>query len=183
MDSGQRIHRSREEDQAVSARPFAMIVLFAATAAAVVSWDPLMSVMVAACAASILAGFVEKRVLPTLFAGCLLYPALAVALTRVFPATWSCLASGLFVIVICERMTFEYEVSTVLESPAGVDTEARALASEISRAHTKKMSLYVALAALVIAGSAAASAFTVYASELIAAAMLLMFVVLVYATR
>lgn len=167
----------------MSARPFAIILLLAAAAAAVASWNLLVSVMAAASTASLLGGIAWKRVMPTLLAGLLLYPALAVALTRVLPAAWSCLASGLFLIVVCERMTFEYDVSAVLESPTGVDAEARSLVSHVSRAHTKKMSTYVALAALVIAGSAAASAFTVYASELIVAAMLLMLVVFVYATR
>lgn len=167
----------------MSARPFAIILLLAAAAAAAVSWNPLASVMVAACAASLLVGFVRKKVLPTLLAGLLLYPPLALALTRVLPATWSYLATGLFVIVICERATFEYEVSTVLGSPTGIDAEARSLASEVSKAHARKMYLYVALAALVIAGSAVASAFTVYAPELVAAAMLLMVAVFVYATR
>jgi hypothetical protein len=121
--------------------------------------------------------------MPTLLAGLFLYPPLAVALTRVLPAAWSFLASGLFVIVVCERMTFEYEVSAVLESPTGVDAEVRSRVSEVSRAHARKISMYVGLAALVIAGSAAASAFTVYAPELIVAAMLLILVILVYATR
>ena len=167
----------------MSARPFAIILLLAAAAAAVASWNTLVSVLAAASTASLLAGTARKRVMPTLLAGLLLYPALAVALTRVLPAAWSCFASGLFLIVVCERMTFEYEVSAVLECPTGVDAEARSLVSAVSRAHTKRMSIYVALAALVVAGSAAASAFTVYASELIVAAMLLMLVVLVYATR
>ncbi len=167
----------------MSARPYAIVLLLAAAAAAVVSWNPLASVLVTGCAALLVAGFVWKRVLPTLLSGLLVYPALAVALTRILPATWSYLASGLFVIVICERMTFEYEVSAVLGSPTGIDAGARSLVSEVSRAHTRKLALYVALAALVIAGSILVSAFTVYASELIAAAMLLMLVIYFYATR
>jgi len=167
----------------MSAKPFAMIMLLAAAAAAAVSWNPLASLLVAACLGSLLAGFVWKKVLPTLLSGCLLYPALAMALTRLLPATWSYLASGLFIIVICEMVTFEYAMSSVVGAPTGIDAEAKSSASEVSRAHTKKISLYVALAALVIAGSAVASGFTVYASELIAAAMLLMLVILVYATR
>lgn len=167
----------------MSARPYTIILLIAAAASAVASWDLLASVLAAACAASLVAGFVWKRVLPTLLAGLLLYPPLAVALTRVLPAAWSYLASGLFVIVVCERMTFEYDVSKALESPTGIDAEARSRVSEVSRAHTRKMFLYVALAALVIAGSAATSAYTLYAPELIAAGMLLMLAVLFYATR
>lgn len=167
----------------MSTKPYAMILLLAAGAAAVASWGILASLLAASCAASLMAGLTWKRVMPTLLAGCLLYPVLAVALARVLPPAWSVFASGLFVIVVCERLTFEYELSVVLESPTGIDEEARSRASEISRAHARRMSLYIVLAVLVIAGSAAASAFTVYASELIAAAMLLMLTVLVYATR
>jgi hypothetical protein len=167
----------------MSARPFAIILLLAAAVAAVVSWNPLASLLVAAGAAFLVAGFAWKRVMPTLLSGLLLYPALAMALTRVLPATWSYLASGLFVIVICERTTFEYEVSTVLGSPTGIDVEARSLAFEVSKAHARKVYLYVALATLVIAASAVASTFTVYAPELIAAAMLLMVAIFVYGTR
>lgn len=167
----------------MSARPLAVVLILIATAAAVAAWNPVASLMVGACAISLLAGLAWKRVLPTLLAGCLLYPVLAVALTRVLAPTWSFLASGLFVIVVCERMTFEYELSIVLESPTGIDAEARSRGLEVSRAHMRKTFLYVALAALVIAGSWVASAFTVYASELIVTTMLLMLVVLVYATR
>lgn len=167
----------------MSARPFALILILTAAAAAVVSWNPLASIMVAACLAFFLVGYVQKRPLPTLFAGLLLYPPLAWALTTAFPATWSYLASGLFAIVICEKMTFEYEVSTVLGSLTGIDSETRSLATEVSKEHTKKVSLYVALVALVIAGSAATSAFTSYASVLTASAMLLMLSILIYATR
>jgi hypothetical protein len=167
----------------MSARPFAIILLLAAAAAAIVSWNPVVSVLAEACAASLLVGFVWRRVLPTLLAGLLLYQGLAVALTTFLPATWSYLTSGLFVIVTCERMTFEYEMSEVLGSPTGIDAEARSLVSKVSRMHSRKMARYVALAALVIAGSAVASAFTVHASELIVAAMLLFLAILFYATR
>ncbi|MGP8124388.1 MAG: hypothetical protein ACLQEQ_00750 [Nitrososphaerales archaeon] len=167
----------------MSERPYAIVLLLVAAAAAVVSWNPLTSVLVAGCAALLVVGFVWKRILPTLLAGLMAYPALAFALTSILPAAWSYLASGLFAIVVCERLTFEYEVSAVLGSRTGIDAEARSLVSEVSRAHTRKMAVYVALAGLVIAASILASAFTVYASELIAAAMLLMLAIYFYATR
>jgi hypothetical protein len=167
----------------MSARPLAIILLLAAAAAAVVSWNPLVSLLVAAGAASLLLGFVWKRALPTLIAGLLLYPPLALALIKALPASWSYLASGLFVIVVCERMTFEYDLSSALGSPTGIDAEARSLASEVSRAHARRVYQYSFLAGLVIAGSVVASGFTVYAPELIAAAILLMVAILVYATR
>ena len=168
----------------MSPRPYAIVLLFAAATAAVVSWNSLASTLVAACTACLLVGFVWRRILPTLLAGVLLYPALALAMkTAALSAAWSCLASGLFVIVVCERMTFEYDASEVLGSSTGVDAEARSLVSEVSRAHARKLVLYVTLASLVIAGSALVSTFTVYASVLVAAAMLLMLAVLAYATR
>ena len=53
----------------MSAKPFAMILLLAAAAAAtVVSWSKLASVMVVACAVSLLVGFMWKKPLPTLLA-------------------------------------------------------------------------------------------------------------------
>jgi hypothetical protein len=167
----------------MSARPFALVLILASAATAVVSWNPLASTMVAACLVFFLVGYMWKRPLPTLLAGLLLYPPLAWALTTTIPATWSYLASGLFSIIICERMTFEYEVSAVLGSPTGIDAETKSLASELSKEHTKKVFLYVALAALVIAGSVATSAFTSYATVLTTAVMLLMLAILVYAKR
>lgn len=167
----------------MSARPYALILLLAAAASSVVSWNFLTSALAGACAASLLAGLAWKKAMPTLLAGCLVYPVLGVTLARVLPVAWSFLASGLFLIVVCERITFEYEVSEVLESPTGVDAEARSRASEVSKSHARKMAQFVALAALVMAGSAIVSAFSIYASVLVAAAILLVLVVLVYATR
>ena len=167
----------------MSARPFAIALLLSAAASAVVLWDALAAVLAAGCAVSLLVGLTWRRTMPTIFAGCLLYAPLAVALTSILPGTWGYLASGLFIIVISERMTFEYDVSAVLESPTGVDARVRSLVSDVSRAHARKLLTYAALATIVIAASAFASYFTVYASELVAASVLLMLVVLVYKGR
>ena len=183
MDRSPGIHSSNEEDQALSVKSFSIIVLLAALATAVVSWNPLVSFEVSACAASLVVGFVWRRVLPTLLAGLLLYPALAIALARVFPVALSFLASGLFVIVACEKLTFEYDVSAVLGSQTGIDTETRSLASEVSKAHTKKILVYVALAAIIMVSSAVVSDLTVYAPELTAAAILLFLTIYIYVTR
>jgi hypothetical protein len=167
----------------MSAKPLEMVLLVAAAAAVAVLRDSLVATLVGVGVALLLVGFVWRRVLPTLLAGLLLYPAFALALADVVPLAWSCLGSGLLVIVLCERITFEYEMSGALEAPTGVDSEASALASGLSKAHARRLSAYAALAALVIVGAAVASAFTLYASELIAAAMLLMVLVLYYSTR
>lgn len=167
----------------MSGRPLAVLLLCTAASAAVVLWNPLATVMVSACIAALLVGFRWKRVMPTLLAGWLLYLPLAVALTEFFPASWSYLASGLFVIVVSESLIFQYEASVVLESPTGVDAEARILLSDLSRAHGRKVSEYAALAVTVMVASFVISGLTHYASELIAATMLLMLIIVIYATR
>ena len=167
----------------MSARPYAITLLFAAAASAVVSWNSLSSMAVAMCAVCLVGGFVWRRIWPTLLSGLLLYPALAVALNTILPTTLGYLASALFVIVVCERLTFEYDVTAVLGSLTGIDAEARTLVSEISRKHAKRLLIFAAFATVVIAGSAVAASITVYASELIAAGLLLFIVVFVYATR
>ena len=167
----------------MSHRPYAAILLIAAAASAVAAWNPLATVIVGGSTAALLVGLQWKRVVPTLAAGWLLYLPMAVALTRFFPASWSYLASGLFAVVIPEQLVFEYDVSAVVGSPTGVDAEARSYISRLSAAHTKKMSVYAALALGVMAVASLASGLTYYASELIAAAILLILVVMVYATR
>jgi hypothetical protein len=167
----------------MSGRALAVLLLCTGALAAVIIWNPLATFMVGACTVALLVGFRWKRGLPTLAGGWLLYPPLAVALTKFIPAFWSYLASGLFIIVVSERLIFEYEVSLVLESPVGVDAEARSLVSELSKAHAKKMSAYVALAVAVMAASAAVSDTTHYASELIAATLFLIIIIAIYVTR
>jgi len=167
----------------MSARHYAIVLLFSSAASAVVEWNSFAAVMAAACAAFILVGIAWKRVTPTLLAGCSLYAPFALALAKVLPITLSYLFSGIFVIALCERLTFEYDVSTVIGVSTGIDTRSRLLVAELSRAHAKKIVYFLGLGAVVIVGSTVASYFTVYASELTASAVLLMFAILVYAKR
>ena len=167
----------------MSARPFAIALLLTAAATSVITLSFELTLLAALGTVFLLLGFTWKRTVPTLLAGCLLYVPLAVVLALMLPLTWSYFVSGLILIVICERITFEYDTGEVLGSPTGIDAGARSLVQEVSRAHARKISQYVALATLVILGSAAASYFTVYASELTSAAVLLMLVIIVYSTR
>jgi hypothetical protein len=167
----------------MSYRPYAAILLTAAAASAVVAWNPLATVIIGGSTAALLVGLQWKRVVPTLAAGWLLYLPMAVTLTRFFPASWSYLAAGLFAVVVPEKLVFEYEVSAVLGSPTGVDAEARSRISKLSTAHTREMSVYAALALGVMAIASLASGLTSYASELITAAMLLILIIMIYATR
>jgi len=167
----------------MSDKPPAALLLFAAAAAAVVLWTASATIVVGACVVVLFIGFRWKRVVLTMLSGWFLYVPLASALAKVLPAAWSYLASGLFVIVVSERLVFEYETSAVLVSRTGVDGEARSLISEVSRAHRRRLSVYVALSAGVMAASLVVAGLTSYASELIAATILLMLVTMVYATR
>lgn len=167
----------------MSYRPYAAVLLIAAAASAVVAWNPLATIIVGGSTAALLVGLQWKRVVPTLAAGWLLYLPMAVALTRFFPASWSYLASGLFAVVIPEKLVFEYEVSAVLGSPTGVDSETRSYISKLSAAHMREMSVYAVLVLGVMAVASLASGLTYYASELITAAVLLILVIVIYATR
>ena len=167
----------------MSYRPYAVILLVAAAASAVVAWNPLATVIVGGSTVALLAGLQWKRVVLTLAAGWLLYLPMAVALSQFFPASWSYLASGLFAVVVPEKLVFEYDVSAVLGSPSGVDAEARSYISRLSMAHTREMSVYAALALSVMAIASLASGLTSYASELITTATLLILIIMIYATR
>jgi hypothetical protein len=167
----------------MSYRPYAALLLVAAAASAVVAWNPLATLVVGGSTLALLVGLQWKRVGPTLGAGWLLYLPMAVTLTRVMPPSWSYLAAGLFAVVVPERLTFEYEVSEVLRSPTGVDSEVRSRISRLSKAHWMETVKYAALALAVMAIASVASYLTSYASELITAAVLLVFLIVIYATR
>ena len=167
----------------MSARPYALLLLLSGAVSAAVLWYPLATGLVGAAAALLLAGFHWRRAMPTLVAGFLLYAPLALALAEALPALWSYILSALYVIVVCERMTFEYELSEVLRSPTGIDVDSESKVAKASREHAKGLAYFVSLSGLVMAGAAAASYLTVLAPEFIAAGILLMLVLVVYSRR
>jgi hypothetical protein len=149
----------------------------------VLLWNLLVIAFVGICMAALLIGYRWRRTYLTATGGWLLYLPLAGALSAYLPALLCYLGSGLFVIVVSEGLVFEYEVSEVLEAPAGVDSEAALLASDVRCAHNRKLLAYCSLAAALMAASYAASGVTYYSSYLMAAAMLLVLVIAMYATR
>jgi len=167
----------------MSFRPYAAILLVASAASAVVAWNVLATLVIGASTAALLVGLRWRRVGPTLAAGWLLYLPMAVALARFFPAAWSYLAAGLFAVVVPERMAFEYDVSEALESPTGVDAEAKSSAVRLSKAHGRAVSIYASLALGVMVVSSLVAGLASYASVLITATVLLILAVLIYATR
>jgi hypothetical protein len=167
----------------MSGTRLAVLLLCTGASVAAILWNPLATVMVSLSTVALLVGFRWKRGLPTWLAGWLLYLPLAVALTTILPVSWSYLLSGLFVIVSSERLVFEYEASVVLESRTGVDAEAKSLVSELSRAHGKRIFAYIGVAAVVMITSSAISGMTYYASELIAATLFVVLIIVLYVTR
>lgn len=167
----------------MSYRPYAALLLLAAAASAVAVWNTLATIVIGMSTVALLVGLQWKRVAPTLLAAWLLYLPMAVALTRFFPASWSYLASGLFAVVVPEKLVFEYEALAVLGCPTGVDAEAKSLVSKLSRTHGRKMLVYAALAVSVMAVSSVVSRMTSYASELITATILLILTIMIFATR
>ena len=167
----------------MSFRPYAAILLVAAAVSAVTVWNAFATIIIGGSVAALLVGLQWKRTATTVAAGWLLYLPVAVALTRILPFSWSYLAAGLFVVIVPERLVFEYDVSAVLGAPTGVDAEVKSNASKVSRSHWMAMSMYATLALAVMAIASLATGLTSYASELIAAAVLLIFVIVVYARR
>jgi len=167
----------------MSYRPYAVILLAAAAGSAVAVWNPLATIIIGGSIAALLVGLQWRRVVPTLAAGWLLYLPMAVALIRILPVSLSYLAAGLFAVVVPERLVFEYDVSAVLGSRVGVDVEAKSHVSRLSKAHWRSLSIYTSLALIVMTVAAIASNLTSYASELITAAILLVIIIAIYATR
>jgi len=77
--------------------------------------------------------------------GWFLYLPLAGILSALFGPFWSFLASGTIVVVVTERLSFQNQLSFVLENPVVIDTEVKRLAEELSRAHAKRLTQAVAL--------------------------------------
>jgi hypothetical protein len=167
----------------VNSKLLAIFNLCLAASVAVVLRTPFATIIVGLSVVVLLIGFHWRKELLTVLAGWLLYLPLAAVLARALPPSWSYLLSGLLVMVVSESLAFQREASATLESSAGVDSEALLLTSNLSRTHTRKMAAYVALTATVMVVSAAASTLTAYASELVAATILLMLAVTVYANR
>lgn len=109
-------------------------------------------------------------------AGILLYQPLAVVLTFLIPGLWSYVASALILVVLSERLSFEYQLSSVLDSPAGTDEESRVLAERLSKSHARVLIAYAIVAAGVSSLSPLASGVVFYSSVLAVASILLMLV-------
>jgi len=139
--------------------------------------------LVALSLVALTAGYRKKLTFSTAAAGMFLYYPLAVALGHLVPGAWSYLASAMTLILLSERLSFEYYLSSAFETPRGVDEESRLLSVKLSRSHGVNLILYACLAFAVASASVLASIFVTNPILLAAASVLLVFSLWTYARR
>jgi hypothetical protein len=122
----------------------------------------------------------KGSVLPYL-SSLLLYVPLAVTLSLAIGPVEGCIASASALALVSERMSFENDLSKVLEVPTGLDSEVSQLAARISSAHLQKLGIYGILILVVAGISLPLAGLTFYAPVLVSAAAFLMVVVYSYA--
>lgn len=139
--------------------------------------------LVALSLIAILVGFWRKAAPSAAVAGVFLYYPLAVAFGHFMPAAWNYIASATLVIILSERLSFEYSVSSILDTPLGVDEESRSQAASLSKAHGLRLLWFAGAALGVAALSLFASAFTPFFPLLTTASVALVLVLWVYTHR
>lgn len=140
-------------------------------------------VLVALSLVALFVGYVKRSGRTTVGAGLCLYYPLSLALSRIVSGAWSYLASATVLIVITEGLAFQYQLSSVLDSPRGVDEESRLLASALSKSHTSSLVWFTLLSSVVSSFSLVASKAPQFAPLIAAAAIALMVVTRLYARR
>jgi|GEM_PF-6437599 len=139
--------------------------------------------LVALSLVALLAGYRKRLTFSTAAAGLFLYYPLAVAFGRLVPGALGYVASATALILLSERLSFEYYLSSALETPRGVDEESRLVAVRLSRSHGVKLVWYACMAFAVSAASVLASTFVPNLPLLAAAFVLLVFVLWAYTRR
>ena len=132
---------------------------------------------------SLILGYGESIGASSAVMGVLLYQPLAVAIERFVPELWSYLVSSIILIVLSERLSFEYQMASVLETPTGVDEYSRSFAEGLSRSHGRGLFYYALLAGGVSSLALLTSFPILYPSILAIASMLLMFILWIYTRR
>ncbi|MGP8124693.1 MAG: hypothetical protein ACLQEQ_02345 [Nitrososphaerales archaeon] len=139
--------------------------------------------LVALSLVALLAGYSKKLTFSTAAAGLFLYYPLAVAFGHLVPGAWGYLASATSLILLSERLSFEYYLSSALETTRGVDEESSLVAVRLSRSHSVRLVWYALLAFTVSAASLLASTFLTNVPVLAAASVLLVFALWAYTRR
>lgn len=167
----------------VELRVLAVAYLGAAAASAIALASVAGLALVAVSLVSLIVGYLRKAPISTAVAGLALYYPLAVVLGHVIPMEWNYVASATLLILLSEKLSFEYRLSTSMQVPLGVDEESRMLAARLSSAHSVKLLWFASAAVAVSAASILASVFSPYIPVLITACVLLVLALWVYTHR
>jgi len=160
-------------------------VLLYVTAGAVAVLDPNTVGLALATASVVLltVGYRLKRDFVSIVSGWFLYLPLAAVLFFVFGPFWSYLASGVYIAAITERLSFENQLSVVLEAPEGVDAEAKRLAADLSSHHLRRLATVLSFVAAIGILSAAVSTILSAVTILILASVMVLIALGMYAVR
>jgi hypothetical protein len=150
---------------------------------AVLSGSRVSLYLVLGSAAALTAAYATRGVLLTFLAGWLMYYPVGLVLSAYVGVVGGFLASGFIVVLLAERLSFDAEISGVLESPSGVDAEVKTRALELSHEHSRQLLMLSGAFAAVAAVSIPVAKVTPYAGVLVASAVLLMFLLRSYARR
>lgn len=161
----------------------AVVYLAVAIASAFTVNSPAGLALVALSLVALLVGYRRRWTSSTAAAGLFMYYPCAVLFGHVIPGLWSYAASAILLIPLSETLSFEYQMSSALEAPLGIDEGSRQLASRLKKSHGVKLFWYVGVAFAVSTASLLASAFTRYSPLLAAASVLLFFALWAYARR
>lgn len=125
-------------------------------------------------------GYVRRGSLLPYVSGLLLYVPLAVVVSSVIGPVEGCLATASAVVLGSEQMSFENDLSRILETPTGVDLEASLLAGRLSSIHLRKLEGLAAMVTLVAVASLTLAGVVFYAPALISCAIILIIMVYSY---
>jgi peptidoglycan/LPS O-acetylase OafA/YrhL len=128
-------------------------------------------------------GYARKGSLLPFASGLLLYLPLAIVASAAIGSVEGCLASASGLVLVSERMSFENDLSKVLDVPTGVDAEASLLAKKLSSTHLTRLGIIGILVVLVATASLPLAGLTFYVPLLITSAVVLMLVVYSYSRR
>jgi hypothetical protein len=161
----------------------AVVFLAVAIVSAFTVNSPAGLALVALSLVALLVGYRRRWTPSTAVAGLFMYYPCADLFGRVIPGEWGYVASAILLIPLSERLSFEYQMSSALEAPRGIDEGSGQLASRLKKSHGMKLFWYVGVAFAVSTASLLASALTRYSPILAAISVLLFFALWTYTRR
>lgn len=162
-------------------RALAVLLLFSGALTAALEPSAPVVAVVAVSVVALIYGYSRRSEAAVLAAGWLLYVPLSLLLLPYLGDIWSFLAVAIYVAAIIERLSFENELSEVLESPTGLDAEAKALADRLSARELLRLLELIALSLGVGAVSASVVGANTNVSVLTTVTLLLLFATAAYA--